>query len=115
IRVNHWAGFPRLAVEYCLEAAGARIEDVDHIAISRNPRAHLADKVVYSLRKRPDIAFITDRLKQMMAVRDPKGELGLNLGVDPKRIRAVQHHVEHHRAHMSSAYYASPFEDSAVV
>ena len=114
-RIKHCAGFPRLAIEYCLEAAGARIEDLDHIAIGRNPRAHLGDKVIYSLKRRPDLNFIADRVKNMLQVRDPKANLGASLGVDPKRIRAESHNVEHHRAHMSSAFFASPFDDAAVV
>ena len=114
-RIKHCAGFPRQAVEYCLEAAGARIEDIDHIAIGRNPRAHLGDKVIYSLKRRPDLGFIADRVKNMLQVRDPKANLGASLGVDPKRVRAESHHVEHHRAHMSSAFFASPFDDAAVV
>jgi carbamoyltransferase len=114
-RIKHCAGFPRLAIEYCLEAAGARIEDLDHIAIGRNPRAHLGDKVIYSLKRRPDLNFIADRVKNMLQVRDPKANLGAALGVDPKRIRAESHNVEHHRAHMSSAFFASPFDDAAVV
>ncbi|MCC6556758.1 MAG: carbamoyltransferase [Polyangiaceae bacterium] len=114
-RIKHCAGFPRRAIEYCLEAAGARIEDLDHIAIGRDPRAHLGDKVIYSLKKRPDFNFVVDRVKNMLQVRDPKAHLGASLGVDPKRIRAESHNVEHHRAHMSSAYFASPFDEAAVV
>src|SRR2546422_11597734 len=56
-RVKHSAGFPRRAIEYCLEAVGARIEDLDHIAIGRNPHAHFADKILYSLKKRPSVPF----------------------------------------------------------
>jgi carbamoyltransferase len=114
-RIKHCAGFPRLAIEYCLKAANARIEDVDHIAIGRNPRAHLGDKIIYSLKKRPDLSFITDRFKNMLKVRDPRANLADSLGVDPARIRATSHNVEHHRAHMASAYFASPFDDAAVV
>lgn len=114
-RVKHAAGFPRLAVEYCLKAANARIEDVDHIAIGRDPRAHLTDKVIYSLKNRPSLSFVTDRVKNMLQVRGPKDRLADNLGVDPKRIRAQSHGVEHHRAHMSAAFFASPFDEAAVV
>src|SRR4029079_8123546 len=114
VRVKHWAGFPRLAVEYCLAAAGARIEDVDHIAIGRNPRAHLGDKVLYSVKNRPDIAFIADRVKNLFLVRDPKAQLAANLGVDPSRLRAQSHGVEHHRAHMASAFFASGYDEAAV-
>ncbi len=115
VRVKHWAGFPRLAVDYCLASVGAKIEDVDHIAIGRNPRAQLKDKILYSLRKRPDFAFILDRVKNQMLWINPKAQLAMNLGIDASRIRAEQHHVEHHRAHMSSAYYCSGFDDAAVV
>ncbi len=66
-RVKHCAGFPRLAVEYCLKVAGARIEDIDHIAIGRSPRAHLLDKVSYALKHPPSVATVTDRLKNLSA------------------------------------------------
>lgn len=115
VRVKHWAGFPRLAVDYCLQSVGAKIEDVDHIAIGRNPRANLKEKVLYSLKKRPDFSFILDRVKNQMLWVNPKAQLAMNLGCDPSRIRATQHHVEHHIAHMASAYYPSGFDDAACV
>src|SRR5262249_44550992 len=40
-RVKHWAGLPLLAAKACLEGA-----QPDHLAISRNPRAHLTSKLV---------------------------------------------------------------------
>ena len=36
-RRKHCAGFPSLALQYCLRAANARIDDVEHIGISRDP------------------------------------------------------------------------------
>ncbi|MFO0592382.1 MAG: carbamoyltransferase C-terminal domain-containing protein [Polyangiaceae bacterium] len=114
-RVKHWAGFPKRSVEYCLEAAGARLEDVDHIAIGRNTRAHLLDKIMYVMKKRPSVDFIKDRAANMLKVRKPKNELALALGVDPSRLRAKQHNVEHHRSHQASAYFASGYDESAVI
>src|SRR5246127_893721 len=40
-RVKHWAGMPVLAAKACLEGS-----QPDHIAISRDPKAHLADKLL---------------------------------------------------------------------
>lgn len=114
-RIKHWAGFPRLSLEYCLREAGARIEDVDHIAFGRNPRAHLLDKIAYSVTNRPPVSVLADRVRNMLKVRSPRGELGRNLGVDPERVRAVSHNVEHHRAHIASAFYASGYDDAAVL
>ncbi len=114
-RVKHWAGFPKRSVQYCLDYIGARIEDVDHIAIGRNTRAHLLDKILYVMKKRPSVQFIKDRAQNMLKVRNPKNELANALGVDPSKLRAKQHNVEHHRSHQASAYYCSPFQESAVV
>src|SRR5580658_4837397 len=40
-RIKHWAGLPLLAAKACLQGA-----QPDHVAISRNPKAHLADKLL---------------------------------------------------------------------
>ncbi|MGK4006115.1 carbamoyltransferase C-terminal domain-containing protein [Sorangium sp. So ce1036] len=110
-RIKHCAGFPRLAVEYCLEAAGARVEDIDHIALGRDPRAHLGDRLLYAMTRRSPAGL----LKGALGARDPKVHLGAALGVDPKRLRAVSHNVEHHRAHLASAFFPSGFDEAAVV
>src|SRR5262249_54701578 len=47
-RRKHCAGFPSLSIQYCLKAAGVTIDQVDHIAISRDPSAHLHKKVLYA-------------------------------------------------------------------
>ncbi|HET6892681.1 MAG TPA: carbamoyltransferase N-terminal domain-containing protein [Pyrinomonadaceae bacterium] len=47
-RIKHCAGFPTVSIRYCLEAAGIRIEDVEHIGISRDPSAHLHKKVLFA-------------------------------------------------------------------
>ena len=114
-RIKHCAGFPRLAVEFCLKEAGARIDDIDHIAIGRNPGAHLTDKIAYAITQRPKPRAIADRLANMMKARSPKAEMARALGVDPERIRATSHSVEHHRAHMASAFYPSGYDDAAIV
>ena len=63
LRVKHWAGFPGEAARYCLEHAGIDVTELDHIAINRDPSANLMKKVLFTLKKRPDISAIGDRLK----------------------------------------------------
>src|ERR1700689_2566899 len=45
-RIKHWAGFPNLAVAACLD--GSDRNEIEHVAISRNPFAHLGRKVLYA-------------------------------------------------------------------
>src|SRR5204863_7417960 len=47
-RFKHCAGFPTSSIRYCLQAAGIKISDVDHIGISRDPSAHLHKKILFA-------------------------------------------------------------------
>ena len=114
-RVKYWAGFPVEALRYCLAEAAIRLNDVDHVGISRNPSANLHKKVLFALRRRPSVHLIRQRLANMAAVRDVRKELCAQLGTDPHAFRAELHHVEHHRAHMASAFFVSPFAEAALL
>jgi carbamoyltransferase len=112
-RVKHWAGFPTMAIRSVLAEAGIRGADVAHVAISRKPMAHIARKALFALRHRPDPKLILDRLKngrKVGALGDPLREA---LGLEPGARGPTVHHVEHHPAHLASAFFVSPFADAA--
>jgi carbamoyltransferase len=205
-RVKHCAGFPTEAVRYCLQAAGVKIEDIDHVGISRDPSAHLHKKILFAttraakgvgqrgkrqgvsgksdeaevgvgggrslgalgdqrseigdLRSDDDSSLVAhlsysakqqsaisnqqshdsslithhssliddgdgrgpgilrqvkDRFANAAKVRDLKEALARALGVPKKKLKAQFHNVEHHRAHLASSFYVSPFERAALL
>ncbi len=69
-RVKHWAGFPTESVRYCLNEAGISVEDIDHIALNRNPTANLLKKALFTLSKHPSLNLIKDCLKNATKVKD---------------------------------------------
>ena len=71
-RVKHWAGLQVQAVNYCLKEAGISIEDVDHIAINRNPKANFMKKALFAFSRRPSFKLVSDRLKNASRVVDLK-------------------------------------------
>ena len=115
-RCKHSAGFPAQAIRYCLEAAGIRLEDLDHIGISRDPSAHLHKKILFAATRVASHARqIKDRLGNAAKVRDLKDELVRVFSVSKKQLRARFHNIEHHRAHLASCFYVSPFERAALL
>ena len=114
-RVKHQAGFPSLAVTHALESAGVAAADIDHIAISRDPSAHIHRKLVYALSQGPSLATIRDRLWNVSKLRDVKTSVAEAVGANESDLRAPVHRVEHHRAHMASSFFASPFERAALL
>src|SRR5205807_7034926 len=112
-RHKHFGGFPALAVKACLEAVGAKISDIDHVAVGQDSDANLARKVRYAL-SNPSKVLNFIRLRQRkQAMRDVRSLLAQALEVDPIKLRFKEHHLEHHIAHIASAYYCSPWEKAA--
>jgi carbamoyltransferase len=112
-RVKHWAGFPSQAIAYCLAEAGASIADVDHVAVNQDSTANLGRKLGLVLSSRPDLSLIVDRIRNKRARAGVMEEL--ERAFPGQRIRARLHHVEHHEAHLASAFYASGFEEASAV
>jgi carbamoyltransferase len=109
-RVKHCAGFPAEAVRWCLADAGVEPGDLDHVAVSRDPRANLWPKLHRALRTRP--SYLKARLENARLIGDIGGELERVLG---SPVRAELHNVEHHQAHAASAFFVSPFEEAAIL
>ena len=111
-RVKYAAGFPSAAVRYCLDAAGLKLTEVDHIAIPRNPWARLATKLFYAARMP---GFARERAKVLVRFTGIPEALGSAFDLDPKSIKARFHRIEHHLAHIASAFYVSPFDRAAAL
>src|SRR5256885_17179051 len=62
-RLKHWAGFPSAAIRYCLDEAGVALNDVDHIAVNRDPKARLLQRVKFIITQHPSFAAIKRRLE----------------------------------------------------
>jgi len=112
-RVKHFAGFPTLAVKACLDAAGATIRDVDHVAVGQDSDANLSRKVCYALNNPAKILNFIRLRQRKEQMRDVRSLLVRALGTDSSGLRFQEHHLEHHIAHIASAYYCSPWEKAA--
>jgi carbamoyltransferase len=112
-RHKHYGGFPSLAVKACLDAVGAKITDIDHLAVGQDSDANLAKKVQYVLSKPSKILNFIRLRQRKEGMRDVRALLADSLHVDPQLLRFQEHHLEHHIAHIASAYYCSPWEKAA--
>jgi carbamoyltransferase len=112
-RLKHWAGFPSQAIASCLEQTGLTLADVDHIAINQDPSANRVRKALYLLTQRPDPRLVLDRLRNRKARKSLRDHL--DEAFPGSSFRGTIENVEHHLAHLSSAFHVSPFEEAAVV
>ena len=115
-RIKHWAGFPQKAIEFCLKEAGVDYKDVDHFAIGRDPKAKFFKKILYlAAHPKGSLSVIKDRFRNSRKVSSLDTELARISGLDKSVFKNKIHQVEHHRSHLASAFFASPFEESALL
>ena len=111
-RVKYAAGFPVRAILYGLKKAGITLADVDHVAVPRDPYARLGRKLFYALRMP---SFARERWKVLRKFTGIREALAAACDADPEKLGAKFHRVEHHVAHLASAFYCSPFEQAALL
>jgi carbamoyltransferase len=112
-RVKHWAGLPTQAIEYCLREAGAALADVEHIAVNRQPGVNNWRRLQFILTHRPDPRLVFSKLRNIRKAATI--EDALHAAFPAARLRARIHHVEHHLAHLASAFLASEFSDAVCL
>ena len=115
-RVKHWAGFPELAIHFCLKEAGIGIEEVDYFAIGRNTNVKLFKKLLY-VAKNPfgNIGAIKERFINRKKVSSIENHLAQMTGLSANTFAGKVINVEHHRSHLASAFFPSPFKEAACL
>lgn len=112
-RVKHWAGFPSESIRYCLAEAAVSLSQVDHVAVNQDATANLGKRVRFMLANRPDLGLVLDRIRNKRARASIEEYLARAFPGDT--FGGEMHAVEHHIAHLSSAFHVSPFDEAVVV
>jgi carbamoyltransferase len=110
-RIKHWAGLPLKSIDFCLNAEGISIHDIDSICIGRDPKAKLINKIKYLL-KRPSSALgmFKQRFSNRNDLTSLEDQIKNHFGYCP-----IIKYIEHHRAHLASTFFSSPFDEAAIV
>jgi carbamoyltransferase len=117
-RKKHDASFPRNAVNYCLEAAGTKLADIDHVAFYDKPFLKferlletyiaLAPQGFRSFQMAMPL-WLKEKLFQKSLLRKKLKELDEEIVGDKLLF------TEHHLSHAASAFFPSPFEKAVVL
>src|SRR5262249_10077971 len=111
-RVKHWAGFPSQAIAYCLREAGLALSNVQHVAVNQDSRANVVRRLGYLATQRPSLNLMVSRFRNRQERQGVTDSLAVNF--PSQTFTGEVHHIEHHLAHLSSAFHVSPFEEAVV-
>ncbi len=110
------SGIPRAAIQYCLQRAGVRLDEVECLAVASRPLQAWARRAWLRGRRAP-FAILPGGYYQAKAI----GDLGRDLNnsrllhlLDESPPAHIQN-LEHHLCHAASAFYASPMDRALVL
>ena len=111
-RIKHWAGLPTQSIDYCLAEGGLSLGDVEHIAINRKPGVNNWRRLAFVLTHRPDPRLMLQKIRNIRRASSANEALEKVYGIS---LKAQIHHVEHHLAHLASAFLVSHFDEAACI
>lgn len=111
-RIKHWAGFPSQAIAYCLQEARLELRDVTHVAVNRSARANFLRKLTYVAGHHPSPRLILNKLGNRKRVASIADQLSSFAG---RSFAGRIDYIEHHLAHLASAFYPSHFPEATVL
>ena len=114
-RIKHWAGFPSESIRWCLQEGGIEAADLDHVAISFNPRANFSRRLSFVLKNRPSPRAILDRLKRQGKTLGLEDQFADTVGLKREQVKAKFHRLEHHQTHVAAGFLISPFDEASVL
>jgi carbamoyltransferase len=112
-RVKHWSGMPSEAIRYVLHEGGLKLADVEHVALNRDPSVNNFRRVAYALRRLPSLKLILNRVRNLR--RAGSFADSVRTALPGETLRAQVHHVEHHLAHLASAFHVGGFDEAVCL
>src|SRR5262245_10379660 len=112
-RIKHVAGFPARAIERGLTMANATPADVDLWAVARGRRVHLLRKAWFALTHRPGRLLVDQYRRTADKASELPDVIASTFGLDADQVATRTRYVEHHPAHLASAFRTSGIADAA--
>jgi carbamoyltransferase len=118
-RAKHDPRFPVLAIRYCLDQAGLKASDLDHVVFYEKPfikferllETYLAfaPRGYNSFRLAIPL-WLKEKLFQKRLLRQSLREIDPDIDWEARLL-----FTDHHQSHAASAFFASPFDEAAVL
>ena len=114
-RQKHWAGFPKNSIQACLDECSVDFSDINYITVSRDPKFNLVKKIKFLLSNPLSILNFSNRVKNRSLLNDLSSDFFKHFHLGKEYFDSKLKFVEHHSSHLASAFFASPFQKSALL
>ncbi|MDB4805126.1 hypothetical protein OAH16_00825 [bacterium] len=111
-RVKNDNTFPVESIKFCLNYAGLDIKDLDHIVYYEDPHLKFS-RICNASLKNNDVEYLLNVIDSWII----KDSFDIVEYISSKLDYPSEHitHITHHLSHASSAFFQSPFRESAIL
>ena len=111
-RIKHWSGVPIESIKQCLLNTGTQLSEISDITINTNPSSNLQHKIVYFLKNYMNGEKKWEIYKRTKEKFNILESINKNIGAEKLLPKTRIHYIDHHLAHISSAFFASGYDQS---
>jgi carbamoyltransferase len=115
-RIKHDSSFPKNSIKWLMNESGLKYSDIDLIAVSNNSLSNISHKFLHSFdfSSLNLLKKVKSKIYSKSSVHQEIIDLCLNNGENKNKLKYKIYKVEHHLAHIASAYYLSKFQNTTA-
>lgn len=112
-RIKNWSGFPAKSIRYCLEYAKIDLNELKCIAINRDSKSNLKQKVFFSFQNLNNFKYALKKSKNLTHLNKIENYFLKEFKLSKLNPKIV--FVDHHLSHLASSFLTSKFKRSAIL
>jgi carbamoyltransferase len=110
-RIKHSSAFPEFAIRHLLSDSGVTLKDISHVAVARDTSMSKYARFSYAIKNlNSSYQAAIEHFLRAQRDNDLHKKIALVCEKDITQAKFKIVNVEHHLAHIASAYYLSPFD-----
>ena len=107
-RIKNWSGFPVKSINLCLDYAKINLNDLKCIAINRNTRSNIKQKVFFSIQNLNNFKYALKKSKNLINLNNIENHFLKEFELSKLNPKII--FVDHHLSHIASSFLTSKFK-----
>ena len=112
-RIKNWSGFPIKSIRMCLTHVDIKLNDLKCIALNRNSKSNLKQKVFFSIQNYNNFKYAIKKSKNLINLNNIESIFLKEFKLS--KLNPKIYFVDHHLAHIASSFLTNKFSNSAIL
>jgi carbamoyltransferase len=112
-RIKNWSGFPIESIKMCLQHVDIKLNDLEFIALNRNSKSNLKQKVFFSIQNLNNFKYALKKSKNLINLSNIESVFLKEFNLSKLKPKIL--FIDHHLAHIASSFLTNKLNNSAIL